>query len=170
MHCCSMHMRSIVQQQKQACTSAQACKKQWCFVQADAQHPSNCVSMHKQVSMQHAERSGMSKGIWHAKCKHVGLPKPAAFATQVVPHPQNVFWGGGQWETFSDNPRPVFGGRPGMGGTSKDLRLGFQLALGRIATYFAVPERGVYQIFLRCEAQCGPGAWGTLTAGPVHSA
>ena len=61
----------------------------------------------------------------------------------------------------------MFGGPPGMGGTPQDLRLGVQLALGSMVTYFAAPERGVYQIFLRCEAQCGPGAWGTLTAGPV---
>ena len=88
----------------------------------------------------------------------------------MVPHPPKAFWGGSLWETFPDNPGPVFGGRPGIWGTPQGLRLGFQLALSRMPTYCVVPERGVCHVFLRCEAQCGPAAWGTLTAGPVHSA
>ena len=84
--------------------------------------------------------------------------------------PQKLSGAGGKWATCPDNPKPVFGGPPGMGGTPQDLRLGVQLALGSMVAYCVAPESGVCQVFLQREAQCGPAAWGTLTAGPVHSA
>ena len=104
--------------------------------------------------MRHIARDG----AWRA---------PGCMGAQVVPRPPKAGWAGGQWETFPDKPRPVFGGRPGMGGTPQDLRLGFQLALGGMLTYRVAPGRFFRPGFLQCEARCGPAAWGTLTAGPV---
>ena len=53
--------------------------------------------------------------------------------------PQKLSGAGGKWATCPDNPKPVFGGPPGMGGTPQDLRLGVQLALGSMVTYCVAP-------------------------------